>query len=144
VRSRKSFLLTQIPSALLLNGVGTLRTESPIQLNQGNQTQNRAQQHDATADLSASVVQQPTAARAASSGGTYIHNQYKQSRLLGDFPTWLEAIATLLLVIFARRQMRFFRRSTDATEKAAEATRRAVKGGFLKDGTGRGCKAAPN
>jgi hypothetical protein len=110
-----------ITSALLLSGARDATAESPSQPNQRSQTETQAQQHYAVASPAPAIVNQPSPKPTANTGATYIYNQYKQASPLGDFPTWLEAIATILLVIFAGRQMRFVRRSTQATENAAKA-----------------------
>jgi hypothetical protein len=96
---------------------------NPSQPNQSTNTEPHAQQHDAVASPTASALNQSAAVVTASTGATYIYNYYKQSSPCGDLPSWLEAIATILLVAVAGWQMGFIRRSTAATEEASKAAR---------------------
>jgi len=57
----------------------------------------------------------------AERGGTQTHNHDVQSSDGWNWPGWLQAGATLGLLIFAGWQMCFVRRSTKATEDAANA-----------------------
>jgi hypothetical protein len=120
------FALILILSALLLSTARNATAESPSQPNQSAQTETSAQQHDAVANPAATTLNQQTTKPAASSGTTNIYNQYQQSSPWGDFPTWLEAVASIGLVIFAYWQINFVKRTTTASEDAAKAARDAV------------------
>jgi hypothetical protein len=121
------FALILIASALLLSGARNVTAEGPSEPDQRSQTETPAQDHDALASPSPTIINQPAPQPTPNAGATYIYNQYKQSSPLGDLPTWLEAIATILLVIFAGRQMQFVSRSTTATENAANAASENAK-----------------
>jgi hypothetical protein len=56
-------------------------------------------------------------------GDTYTYNYYPYPQQGGDFAIWAQAGATVGLLLFAAFQMHFIRRSTAATEKAANAAR---------------------
>src|ERR1700719_3061633 len=103
-----------IALALLLSAANGGATESPSQPNQRAETQTPAQQHNAIASPTVSALNQSAAVPAAAGGTTNIYNQYKQTSPWGDLPSWLEAIATIGLVIFAFWQMNFVKRSTTA------------------------------
>jgi hypothetical protein len=115
-----------IVSALLLNGVRNAAAESPSQPNQRSQTKASAQQHDSVATPAPTIFNQATAAPASPDGAANVYKEYKQASPNGDFPSWLQAIGTIGLLIFAWCQMGLVRRTTKATETAAQATRDAV------------------
>ncbi|MFZ0676869.1 hypothetical protein [Candidatus Binatus sp.] len=125
-RSSTWFALILIASALFLSAANNGTAESPSQPNQRSQTKTPAQEHDAVASQAPPVSNQPAAVPTASAGATYIYNQYKQSSPWGDLPTWLEALATILLVIYAAWQTSFVDRSTKAAEDAAKAATLAL------------------
>ncbi len=112
--------------ALALALSANAQSPNPSQPNQGAQAETSAQQHDAVTSEATTAVEQPTAVPTAASGTTNIYNQYKQSSPNGDFPTWLQAIASIGLAIFAFWQINFVKRTTTASENAAEAARDAV------------------
>jgi hypothetical protein len=120
---RRALTLILIGLALLLSGARNLTAEGPSQPNQGTQTKAPTQQHSAVASPSKFTFNQGTPIPTAETGAHYNHNQHSQSGPWGDLPGWLQAIATIALVIFAARQMRFVRRGTTATENAANAAR---------------------
>lgn len=126
-QSNTWYALILIASALLLNAARSATAESPSQQNQGRQAETSAQEHNAIADPTASTINQQTSKPTPTSGATYIYNQYQQSSPWGDFPTWLEAIASIGLAIFAFWQINFVKRTTTASENAAEAARDAVR-----------------
>ena len=119
-------LILLIVSTLLLHAVNSRATESPSQPNQRSQAETAAQQHNAVASPPGTAIEQPTTVPTATSGTTNIYNEYKQSSPHGDFPTWLQAIASIGLAIFAFWQINFVKRTTTASENAAEAARDAV------------------
>ena len=121
-----------IVSALLLSGARNVTAKSPSQPNQSTQTP--TEEHSSVPSPSVSPLNQPTAAATAKPTATYIYNQYKQASPWGNVPTWLEAIATILLVIFAGRQLSSVkgaanaaRDNADAAKDAAVSTKRYVE-----------------
>jgi hypothetical protein len=120
------YALILIASALLLSAANGASAESPSQPNQRTQTQTPAQRHNAIASPTASALNQSATVETTGTGATYIYNQYKQSSPWGDFPTWLEAIATILLVVFAYRQIDFVRASAQAASDNAKAAKDAA------------------
>src|SRR5271166_176617 len=112
---------------ILLLALNTRATENPSQPNQSAQAETSAEQHDAAAGSPApTVLNEQTAEPTVASGATDIYNQYKQSSPHGDFPTWLQAIASIGLAVFAFWQINFVKRTTTASESAARAARDAV------------------
>lgn len=99
---------------------------NPSEPNQSAQAETSAQQHDAVASPTASALNQSAAVVTTSSGATNIYNQYAQASPYGDLPTWLEAVASIGLVVFAYWQINFVKRTTTASENAAQAARDAV------------------
>jgi hypothetical protein len=95
--------------------------EGPSQPNQSTQTQTPAEEHSSVPSTSISPTYQPTAAPTPHYGTTYIYNEYYQTGPLGNLPTWLEAIATIGLLVFAGWEVDYVRRSTAATEIASKA-----------------------
>jgi len=119
--SKPLSVLILIASVFLLSAARNVTAEGPSQANQQTQTETPAQQHDTVTSPSPTVINEETAEPIAASGATNIYNQYKQSSPWGDFPTWLEAIATIGLLVFAGWQIAFIRRTTKATEDSAKA-----------------------
>jgi hypothetical protein len=124
--SKSWAILILIVSALLLSGARNITAEGPSQPNQSTQTQTPANEHSSVPGPSVSSVHQPTAVATAKPSATYIYNQYKQTSPWGDVPTWLEAIATILLVIFAGRQMGSVKEAANAARDNADAAKDAV------------------
>jgi hypothetical protein len=111
---------------VLLSTQSSTPAKSPRQTNEGTEAETFAQQRSGVA------TQPPTFHQAipvptALAGAHHYDNQHYEPRQLGDLPGWLQAIATILLVIFAAWQMRFVRRGTTATENAANAARDNAK-----------------
>jgi hypothetical protein len=120
--SRPLWALTLIALALLLSAA-SVTTESPSQPNQGTQTQSPAQQHSSTASPRMPALNQAAAKPTARKGRTNTDYECKQPGPWGDFPTWLEAIATLGLVGFAAWQMRLIKDAAVAAKNNAEAAK---------------------
>jgi len=113
-------------SLILLAAVNSRATESPSQPDQRSRAENAAQQHDAVASPAPTLIEEHSGEPSTTSGATSIYNQYKQSSPNGDLPTWLQAAASIGLVIFAFWQINFVKRTTTASEHAAQAARDAV------------------
>lgn len=118
--------LILIASALLLSAASNVTAEGPSEPNQRSKTQPSPQAYSQIASPTMTATLQPTATPTAQAGATYTYNEYKQSSPWGDLPTWLEAIATIGLVVFAFWQMDFVRRSTDSMEAATTAAGKAA------------------
>lgn len=109
-------------SAFLLSYARTVTFAATSQSNQRTQTQNEPQQNGSAPSPLASAFVQPSPAPSAEDRKAETEAQsYPASPSENRLPAWLEAIATILLVGFAAWQMRFIRRSTAATENAANA-----------------------
>jgi hypothetical protein len=125
---KRLFLLVLIASALLLNAARNVTAEGPSQPNQSTQAQTESQQHNPIPSPPVSPLVQPSPAPPAQRREAVTDDQGREASPSGnDLPAWLEAIATILLVGFALWQMRFIRRSTAATENAANAARDNAK-----------------
>lgn len=124
-RLRPLLSLILIGFALLLSAASK-GAEEPRQPQQGTYTQAAAKEHSSKARPFPTNIFQSSPQPTANTGGNATYNRYYQSSPFGNLPAWLEAISTIFLVGFAIWQSRFIRRSTEATEKAATATRDAV------------------
>lgn len=118
--------LILIASALLLSAASSGATESASQPNQSSQTDTPAQQHNAISGPTVSALNKATAVPTTGAGATYIYNEHYYSSPFGNLPTWLEAVATIGLLIFACYQMRFVRSSTTAARDNASAAKEAA------------------
>jgi hypothetical protein len=111
-------LLIVIVSALVLGAANPSPSPQP---NPIAHAQAPAQQHSPAASPKAPTADKYERRLTAESNTTSIYNYYYDSRPSGNLAGWLEAGATLCLVIFAALQIGFLKRTTSATETAASA-----------------------
>lgn len=113
-----------IVSALLLTAVSGENAETPkAQPNQNAYAQSPAQQHGSPSGASVSTPFQITSAPPANHRDTNTYDYNYPAKNGWDWSGIIQAVATLGLLGFALWQMEFVRRSTIATENAANAAR---------------------
>jgi hypothetical protein len=114
-------VLILITSALLLSAANKNSETPKAQPNQNAHAQSPTQQHSPPSDLPVTATLQVTGTPTASHRESNTYNYYYPAKDGWNWSGIIEAVATLGLLGFALWQMDFVRRSTKATETAAQA-----------------------
>lgn len=112
---------------LLLNDTGEPATAPNLQPTQGTKSHNPTRSGEAHADKSESSLVNPATEEAADKYAYKIENYYYNSKNEWNWPAIVAAVSTLGLVIFAPWQVCFVRRTTKATEVAAQAAQKSAE-----------------
>lgn len=122
-----SFWWVLILPALLLNDTGESATTPNLQPNQGAKSHNPGRNSEAQTNKAESSLINPGTKEATGKYTYKIENYYYNSADGWNWPAIIAAGSTLGLVLFAAWQMCFVRRTTKATEVAAQAAQKSAE-----------------
>src|SRR5712692_430857 len=125
--SKPLSVLILIASVSLLSAARNVTAEGPSQPNQKTQTETAAQQHDAVASPSPTIIDQPSPAPTPKQTAGNTYNYYYPTKESGDSAGAISAFATIGLLIFAGWQTFLVNKTAKAARDAVVATEQYVK-----------------